>query len=100
MTNSILGALVNGAIAGALLAGAVRAGLLLAPRGILSAAARYAMWWTVLAAVVLLPLAYLPAPPARHVDAAGHRAAGVEQTTLTPLPAPVRRAPLIPVRHP
>ena len=65
MTNTILGALVNGAIAGALLAVAVRAGLLLVPRGMLSAAGRYAAWWVALVAAVLLPLGYLPAPPAR-----------------------------------
>jgi Ca-activated chloride channel family protein len=100
MTNSILAALVNGAIVGALLAAAVRAGLLLAPRGMLSAAARYVVWWTALVAAVLLPLAYLPAPPARHVDAASHRAAPVGQTTLTSRAAPVARAPLIPVPHP
>ncbi len=100
MTNSILGAVVNGAIVGALLAGTVRAGLLLAPRGVLSAAARYAVWWTALVAVALLPLAYLPAPPAGHMDAASHRAAPVGQTTLTSLPAPGARAPLMPVHHP
>ncbi len=97
MTNSILGALVNGAIAGALLAGAVRAGLLLAPREMLSAAARYAVWWTALAAAVLLPLAYLPA---RHAEAAGHRAAPARQTALTSPAAPVAPAPLMPVHHP
>jgi len=96
MTNSLLGALVNGALAGALLAGAVRAGLLLVPRGMLSAAARYAIWWTALVAVVLLPLAYLPAPPA---NAASHRAAPAGHTPLTSLPGPVAAAPLMPVRH-
>jgi len=99
MTDSILGALVNGAIAGALLAGAIRAGLLLAPRGILSAAARYAVWWTALAAAVLLPLAYLPARPARDADAARRRAAPVGQMDLTSLAAPATRAPLMPVQH-
>jgi Ca-activated chloride channel family protein len=100
MTNSILGALVNGAIVGALLAGAVRAGLLLTPRGMLTAAARYAVWWTVLVAAVLLPLAYLSAQPARHVDAVSHRAAPVGQTTLTSLPVPSARAPLMPADRP
>jgi len=104
MTNSILGALVNGAIVSALLAGAVRAGLLLSPREMFSAAARYAVWWTALVAAVLLPLAYLPASPpmnvAMNVDAASDRKAPVGQTTPTSISAAVERAPLMPVRHP
>src|SRR5580658_3168769 len=94
MTNSILGALVNGAVVGALLAGAVQAGLLLAPRMMLTAAARYAVWWATLVAAVLLPLAYLPAPPARHVEVASHLAAPVRQTALTSSPAPAAQGAL------
>ncbi len=104
MTNTILGALVNGAIAGALLAAAVRAGLLLAPRGILSAAARYVVWWVALVAALLLPLAYLPTPSARHAYAASHRAAPIGQPSPT-APASISRVALpsahkpVPVVH-
>jgi Ca-activated chloride channel homolog len=100
MTNAIMSALLNGAIVGALLAGAVRAGLLLAPRRMLTAAARYAVWWAALVAAVLLPLAYLPAPPARHVDVASHLAAPVRQTALTSSPAPAAQGALMLVRRP
>ena len=64
----------------------------------LSAAARYTVWWTALLAVVLLPLAYLPAHPT--INATSHRAAPVKQTTPASLSAPIARAPLTPLLHP
>jgi Ca-activated chloride channel family protein len=100
MTDTILSALVNGAIAGALLAVAVRAGLLLAPRGMLSAAARYAVWWVALVAAVLLPLAYLVASPARHADTASHRSAPVGPPRLMSIPASITRVALTPEYKP
>ena len=76
MTNTFLSALVNSAIAAALLTAAVRFGLLLIPRTILRAAARYVIWWTILVSTLLLPLAYLPRHPLDttvHFAAALHR---------------------------
>ena len=97
MTNAILGALANGAIVSALLAAAVWAGLRLAPRGTLGAAARYAVWWSALVAVFLLPLGYLQVHPPVQADSAGHRASLARPTAAASLPttapADLRRAP-------
>ena len=108
MTNTILGALVNGAIAGALLAAAVSSDCFCLPRGILSAAARYVVWWVALVAALLLPLAYLPTPSARHAYAASHRAAPIGQPSPTAsasisrvaLPSAHKPVPVVHLRFP
>ncbi len=56
----VLGALVNGILAGVGLAMVVWVALRLMPVRLLNAATRYAIWWAVMAAIVLLPLAYMP----------------------------------------
>lgn len=99
MTNAILGALLNGAIVGALLALAIQVALLLAPRRVLSAAARYAVWWTTLAAAVLLPLAYLPLRPVPRAVAAGIPPALAAPLAATPFPAPAPPAPFAATYH-
>jgi beta-lactamase regulating signal transducer with metallopeptidase domain len=65
--NSILNAVVNGMIVSAGLAVVVRVALWLMPARFLNAATRYAIWWAVMAAVVLLPLAYVPVSSGRVV---------------------------------
>lgn len=55
-----LSAVVNGAFLGTALTAILAAGLRLAPRRGLNAATRYAVWWVAFAAVVLLPVAFLP----------------------------------------
>src|SRR5580704_13268541 len=58
--SAILAALINGGIAGAAVTLAVWLVLSIAPRRALNAATRYAVWWTTLLLVVILPLFYLP----------------------------------------
>jgi beta-lactamase regulating signal transducer with metallopeptidase domain len=63
--SAILAALINGGIAGAAVTLAVWLTLAIAPRRALNAATRYAVWWTTLLLVVMLPLFYLPRRPER-----------------------------------
>ncbi len=58
--SAILAAFINGGIAGLAVTMAVWIVLLIAPRRMLNAATRYAVWWTTLLVVVGLPLFYLP----------------------------------------
>jgi beta-lactamase regulating signal transducer with metallopeptidase domain len=58
--NQLLAALINGGIAGAALTVAVCLALSIAPRRALNAATRYAIWWTTLLVVIVLPAFYLP----------------------------------------
>ena len=60
--NAILAAMLNGALLGALVATAVWVGLRVAPQRALNAATRCLVWWAVLMAVVLLPVAFLRMP--------------------------------------
>ena len=61
----VLAALINGALVSAVLTLVVWLALKLAPRRVLNAATRYAVWWAAMAITVALPLAYLPWPSAR-----------------------------------
>jgi beta-lactamase regulating signal transducer with metallopeptidase domain len=63
MMSVILAALINGGIAGAAVTMAVCVALSIAPRRALNAATRYAVWWTTLLIVVVLPVFYLPHRP-------------------------------------
>lgn len=56
--------MVNAAILSALLTVAAGIALRVTPRRALNAATRYAVWWIVLAAIVVLPLAYVRLTPA------------------------------------
>ncbi len=58
--SAVLAAVVNGAIVSVFLAAAVWLLLRIAPRRLLNAATRYAIWWMALIAVIALPLLYLP----------------------------------------
>lgn len=90
MTNTALSALVNGAIAAAILAAAVRLSLLLIPRTIVGASARYAIWWAMLVATLLLPLAYFPV---HRVTGAGPFATAAQQQEVRSQQTGVRREP-------
>ena len=63
-------ALVNGAILSGALAAAVGFVFFVTPRRALNAATRYAIWWVVLAATLLLPLSYVSWRVASPVSAA------------------------------
>jgi beta-lactamase regulating signal transducer with metallopeptidase domain len=81
--NAILAAFINGAIVGAVLTAIVWLALSLAPRRALNAATRYAVWWTTLLVVVMVPAFYLP-----------HRAEPVLPSIAAETPeAPVVAAP-------
>src|SRR5580704_619846 len=58
--NETLSAFINAGIAGAGVTIAVWLVLSIAPRRLLNAATRYALWWATLLVVVALPLFYLP----------------------------------------
>jgi Ca-activated chloride channel family protein len=75
--NSILAAILNGGILGALVAAAVWVGLRAVPRRALNASARYLVWWAALAAVVMLPLAFLRVVPPIRTSGASGRAANL-----------------------
>jgi beta-lactamase regulating signal transducer with metallopeptidase domain len=77
--SAILAAFINAGIAGAVVTVAVWFALSIAPRRALNAATRYAVWWTTLLVVVMLPVFYLP-----------HRAEPVYSSpTITPLEAQI-----------
>ena len=93
---ALLSALVNGAVAGALVFIAACLAMPAVPRRALNAATRYALWWTVLAVTVALPLAYLPwhrasQPPraAAHVFAPAVPPPSIQ--TMVPPPGPPPR---------
>jgi VWFA-related protein len=92
MSNAILTALINGALVSALSAAAIRIGLALAGRRFLTAAARYALWWTALAATVLLPLTYLRIPHA----VAPLPAMAIPTVAATPAAIPAAAIPVHP----
>lgn len=111
MTNSILLALLNGAIVSTLIGVAVWIGLRLTPRSMLGAAARYLVWWTALAAVVLLPVAYFRTAPPAPVERDGPRTTqpmkgsppavsplAMAPTTLPPQNSATPAKPLFPIR--
>src|SRR5271163_115487 len=58
--NQILSAVINGAVNSVPFAAAAWLILRVVPRTILNAATRYAIWWIILAMVLLLPAAYVP----------------------------------------
>jgi beta-lactamase regulating signal transducer with metallopeptidase domain len=93
--NSVLNAVVNGMIVSAGLAVVVQVALWLMPARLLNAATRYAIWWAVMAAVVLLPLAYVPFGSGRIVVLT--RRSGFVNAPLVPR-AQVPARPIAPFR--
>jgi beta-lactamase regulating signal transducer with metallopeptidase domain len=85
---ALMNGMLNGALVSAPLAGLIWTGLRLTSRRILSASARYVIWWVALAVTIALPSAFLPE------RLPGHSSAGA------PLQVPMELAsPLPSVRH-
>lgn len=86
--SAILAAFINAGIAGAAVTMAIWLALSIAPRRMLNAATRYAVWWIALIVVVTLPVFFLP-----------HRADPVSPfqpvaTVETQIPAPAEAQPV------
>src|SRR5271168_495625 len=98
MTSSVFTAVLNGLIPSLLLTATVWLAMRLLPRRTLNAATRYLLWWTTLAATILLPALPALQPPVRQrrVAPMEMRLSGASPHAFNPGPPQTNPARVIP----